>query len=1107
MSRLRGWLVAASLLLPLGAAQAEDAQQCTGDLNKLLEEVQARQAQIRQSCEPVINQMQALLGAKAAYNQSLFDAIEFWDRSRVRVFEDDLSPLNDLVEIHNRIAVEAAAGNVLLDKATAQLVTDVRSGARNNGRVMFGVPIEAMSFDATEIALINRIRTKYNQNYLKMEDFVRAYVPSASEAARDVNKQLEGHRTRISDRFRAHQQLLDKFRQVFLNGKFSHCLGEPDTEGDVAVSVVQPGGPFGLNQQFQGFGEVQKEAQGVKFSSLPGISPPVTPLADGLSVLQDFPDPVPAPELPEDLAFKRDGRTISKSFIEAQLIQAEADRQLAFANFLDSTVGNVLRAPGYTVELGKKLVGGAVMSVYEPFARNLTDKSQSLLGAIARSGFEVTRDTVSGIVESGANLMGDVLDVISPGGLLVQRPTEELNQSARENNLFRAALQSGTSYFGELRNSFLVPPFLRGDGGVPLLPPPDNASPAQIQAFLDQAEARKEAVKASEDERKKRQESLKVLEQRAFDVLNVVSARGSFSTTIKNTGTAVRSVKNFVNDVRTNVKVGKALDDIETIRNTNPRLSPEAKAQIDGLRNEIRELQTARQPDGAIREVIEAAKQKAKDAADNGGAAVLDDAAARIREKRDAGATAKRPFNQKEVAKQGDIEIPVGEQVGKGGVKQVLDSPDPNAVLQKFNKRSDQDVLLARDIESGKRLEQAGIKTTKDVPFKDKDGNDLIDPTTGEKIVHIVDQNGQIIKQSERLDGNLEAAVIAKNNPDGRLTQEQFAAAAEGANKANDAGFILTDFKPENIALVADDAGRLEINAFDRDGVVSVDQVIANRQANPGLVRDGETASVINAFGEKIDLSTPAGRKQLQSLFIDGPEVCCPNISADTAKTLKSSNARIRGIVFADLLRQLSTPDFQAVGTGVGRFSDVAPLVDGKPTVFNSLDADAAARILDEGRDVRLLDELGDSPQVRGDPSLADKAQTLIDASKIIRGEADKVDSLVGKLEDIVNNPELGINLAGAKKAVKKGKGKGAGGGGEQVQNQSETVGDDVLLDEDGNIVEETPEQRRERLAEEAGKRAEQAELARKALRVVTRTATALQNEDGEVDDGFPGGK
>ncbi|MDF1730054.1 MAG: hypothetical protein P1U49_01035 [Minwuia sp.] len=1081
---LSGLVILSGLVAVSGPARAQnDGQTCTGDLATLRAEIDARQQRLAQSCAPAVELMQSLLVAKQRYSRALVSTSEFRRNRLSRIFIEDLIPLQDLAKVHQEIALEAAAAKVLLDKETAELVKASRAG-KVNVPTLFGIPTRAMSFDPAEVARINPLRERHDANYLKMEDFAKDYAVRAQEQVTRANEALAERHAALSDLHAAQARLQTDLRRMFDSRDFEHCLGVPAADGEPgAQSVVQGGAVNGL-----GFIGVEPEPNGVPFSRIPGVLPRISSLAEVLKALSLLPDPPPPARLPEELAMKRDGVRIYADFREVEAIQDEANRQLANAELLDMTVGNFLRIPGYLAGLGKTIVAGSANAIYQPFVENFTDKSQNIFSAAFNTVGQIGFETVEGVVKSASNLIGDGLDILSPNGLLVQRETEEANRSARQNNLFRAAVTVGNSFLAEVQQSMSFPPELTRELGTELNVPGSATTQAEVDAFIAASERRKEAFRETVQLARDRKQAAAIIEARAFDALNVLGARGTLTGLVRVSSKLKRGLTDTVRDVKTNLKIADTLDEIERLRNT--RQSPEVLDEIAFLRDELKRQQKDRAPGGDTRKLIDAAFAKAEESVI--GQEVIDTSLQNILDRQKATVTSNRPFKQAGgVVLQDGRQVALGEQVGVGGVKEVFDARDPNTVVQRFNRAGDDGVK--RDIEAGNRLRKLGIRTTDDIPFTDEFGDPLLD-LDDKPVLVIFDENGRAIKQSERIDGSKEVKEIAENNPDKRLTEEQFAASVEAANKAVEQRHVLIDFKPANIGLELDDAGRTTVNAFDRDGVIDLDEVIRNRRNNPDLIEEGGTAEVIDLFGEKFDLTTVEGARKLQSIIIDGVDPCCPN----AAKITQFTDLLTPSLLF----QKLDTPGFKAVGTSGATFDGIRPLSDGKPRNFFDADADEVARILDEAKDARILDEarglVGDDAR----KVVADQAATIIAASKIIRDQSRTANDIARRVKAIkaaATGTALltddGSEAEDEESAPTQRRPGGGGGSGGGPASQPPEIPDTLL----GNLIDESQEERRARLEQEQAA----SDVEEQASRDVIRTGLA----DDAPSDGFPEGR
>lgn len=1081
---LVGFVVLSGLGAGSGPARAQDdGQTCTGDLATLRAEIDERRQRVAQSCAPAVELMQSLLVAKQRYSRALVSASEFRRNRLSRIFIEDLIPLQDLAKIHQDIALEAAAAKVLLDRETAELVRNSRAGTASAAS-MFGIPVRAMSFDPAEIPKINVLRQRHDANYLAMEDFARAYAPRAREQVVKTNVELEERRAELGTLSKAQAGLQADLRRMFDSRDFEHCLGTPAIgEGEGAQSVV--GGVVANNL---GFPNIGQEPQGVAFTKIPGVEPEVAPIGKVLASITLLPDPPPPAKLPEELAFKRDGVRIYGDFAEVQAAQDEANRQLANAELLDMTVGNFLRIPGYLVDLGKTIISGSANAIYQPFVENFSDESQNIFSAAFNTVGQIGFETIEGVVKSASNLIGDGLDVLSPNGLLIQRETEEANRDARQNNLFRAAVTVGNSFLAEINASMSVPPALARELGREVDAPGGSVNAEQVEAFVRETERRRQVFLDTVELARERKRAAAVIESRAFDALNVLGARGTLTGLVRVSSKLKRGLTDTVREVKTNLKIADTLDEIERLRNT--RQSPEVLEDIAFLRDELKRQQKDRAPGGDTRRLIDAAFAKAEESVI--GQEVIDTSLQNILNRQKATATANRPFRQEGgVVLQDGRQIALGQQVGVGGVKEVFDAKDPNTVVQRFNRAGEDGVN--RDIEAGNRLRKLGIRTTDDIPFTDEFGDPLLD-LDDKPVLVIFDEQGRAIKQTERIDGSKEVKEIANNNPDKRLTEEQFAASVEAANKAVEQRHVLIDFKPANIGLELDDAGRTTVNAFDRDGVIDLDEVIQNRRNNPDLIEEGGTAEVIDLFGEKFDLTTVEGARKLQSIIIDGVDPCCPN----AAKITQFTDLLTPTLLF----QKLDTPGFKAVGTSGATFDGIRPLSDGKPRNFFDADADEVARVLDEAKDARILDEARRLVRDDAGKVVAGQADAIIAASKLIRDQAKAADDIARRVKAIKATATGTALLTGDGTDAEEAEpepgqrrgGRGGGSGGDEALPPP-AIPDTLLSD----LIDETEEERRARLAlTQAG-----SELEKQASRDVLRSGVA----DDAPTDGFPEGK
>lgn len=1067
-----------SVLLPgMASAQqrGDDAATCAVDMAVLERELAERQAIAAGSCEPVIEHMTALFEARTLYAGAVLDAVEAHRRARTRVFEDDVAPFRELLGVHQEIAVEAAGAGVLLDKATADLVRDARRGGDGGGARMFGLPVAAMSFDPAEVARINPLRARHDANKLKLEAFAAGYPGRVGPTIREANQDLAGRFTGLEALEATWQGLRGELRRAYDSGRFAHCLGAPVAdEGGGASSVVPGGSGFADLLAFEPPGD---RPQAAGFAALPGVAPAPPALDDVRKALPPLPDPPPALNLPDDLAFKRDGIRILKDFTEARAVLEKAEADLFLAEAMEGTARFLQGMVKYPIELAGKLAVGTVQAVTEPFLRNLSDSSQNIFLAMARSVGEIGFEAVEAVARSAANLAGDVLDFISPDGLLVSRGSAEADRAARANNSINAALTVGSAFLKGAQELFVLPDAVKDVLGVGDAAPGPDATPAQIAAFVDASDRRREQVA---DLRKAQQEKVKavaVLEARAFDAVNVLTAASGAKATVRSVQSLGRAIGDTVLDARANLRLAEALDSIETLRN-GPQ-TPEVAAAIEALRADVAAFQRGFTPGTAATALVDAVR--AEGAGD--ATAALDEASARIVEDQRTAFADKQPFvpgvdpisRTPVVLKVGDTEIRVGQSINEGAVKSIHQSENPNLVIQQFKETGEGS--LKREAVAGDLIDQAGIRSNRDIPFRDKDGNILLDDK-GEPVTVLFDENGNAFKQVERFDPSREVGNILESRPDGKLNLEEVAAIAESLDKASDAGILLIDFKPSNIALVFDDAARLEVNAFDRDGVVDLNKLLEQRRNDPGITQSGGRPEVLDILGEEFDISTREGRLKLQSLIVDGVD-CCP--------ALKESGFGFGAtdLGFQALAQQVLPKGSEAFGSGAGTFAKVLPDgADGKPVRLLDQTPETAKAILDGARDTRLLDTLGEAGTV--DATVVAKADAIIQATRQLNQQAASIAAIERQARLLQDSVKAGIVASAADGEEPQARGRGGAKGGEPSDEPVEV-----------ELFEVDPFGTGERIAQ--GEADELADTAQALADAAKREA--------EAGDGFPQGK
>lgn len=931
---------------------------CSGTLADLQAAVAERQELLNQSCEPVVTRMSSFLAAKGQYGRQLRKTSDTQRRAAIRIYQDDIRPFTEMVEKHEELRRKAKSQGVLLNERQKAAFAAVKAGTYDDA-VFFGIPIEAMSDDEQVIAEMKKVKADHDKNYLAMEAFKREHAPRLNAFAERSNVRLAKERDQLKNLAGPYFRQEDGLRQIFFSGKFAHCLGTPLLEGGPQSITLEQKAAEGAQIGRDGAFKLEDPAEeaGVSFKSLPGVEPRLMTLVEARKLLRDLPVPTRAIKLPEELQFVRDGVTIPKLFAETQRRSNEAERALVVAEVAEGAAGFLVTAVEYTADLGVTIASGTFNAVADPLVENFSVQGVGFFEALANAGADFVINETSATFQAFERVVNDFADALAPGGRLIQVANDPRGE-VKPNSAFRFLGNFVRGFSGVARSVLPL-----GEDFVP--PLGDGATLADARKNFFAVQTEKERLENVREAGRESLVALKDLEAKALDALAVFSAGRGLGSAGR-VAVSVRKSLQFASRRAQNAKIVSKIR-AETARLEGQRSllieqakkSPDPKIQeltrklqddIDFFNGQLPRFKPAPSPQLVRLEKLRASGQNdAVKLAENR----FNDALAELGEQARKSVNAQRPFKVTETAKAPNGQsVELGEFIGKGGVKQVFDAPDPAAVIQKFTNTNLGTVTTRQaidaEIEAARRLKEAGIKTTEDLPFRDKDGNILRD-ADGNPVFELDQGNNVILRQTERIDNSLEVQNIVKDRPDGRLTKEEFAAVAEAAHKANNKGFVLMDLKDENVAITFDQLGRRQANVFDKGGVIDVNQIIAARRADDSLIRkhNGETASVIEFFGEKFDLASSEGVRKLQSLVLDGREVCCPNMKKlfDPAKNR---------LAVGDIVQRLTTPDFAAGFSGSGKFKDLVPLDNGKPTSFLDTEPGTAANLLDEAADQRL---------------------------------------------------------------------------------------------------------------------------------------------------------
>lgn len=1001
-------IAAALLAACVTAAPAKASETCEAEAGGIAALIQARDDILRSSCARPIGLMKALFEPARTVKGPLEELQEERKAAVANIYTDELAAFRSLKQKHAEILARAKASGVLVPDDVAKLIglppEQRPAGLKYD---LFGTPQSAMTFDKQEIALIKEIQGAYNRNYIAMEDEAKAYAKRVAEPIAAYNKRLTGQLDQIQDLVGGFDKTREELREVFFSGKFEHCLGEPDRSlaGGGSVAQARDGGPVtGV------FKVVSGGANKTKFEDLPGVAL-APPSADKIRKAFTLLPPAAEPKLPVDTAvFKRDGPSRIAASAEVAALQRDAERQLAFAETLSPIIklGETTRAFGKAlvdgivdpivdnvggVFTGEKSLLEATGSLVKSFTIDAVEGTANAVLNLAKPLIDVV-DASNRFIQNGSedpfvkrvfgegsrnlgNFASNLTAILNP--LSAFTSDQALNPNfdpeppgpdatPEEHLAFLNAIQDQRERIGEIREE------IEGfnnvvNGAIEKLP--DVATLVftaqglkQGKAFVDRQTAKvndflngvNKGTRALQRLNDARQAGLRVqqLRQQGVDVPPDIAAFADEVAPLPDGSPSTGLGDSFFAEQPP----------------TTPTPTPDAPAS-GGLGDSFF-AEKPRAPEGDLPASFDI--QKPKPEGDLPGSFEVNAPPNRVDVDTPQtpppspnanvvppgtprGRTFRDPETGQAVVNVNGQPVRIGERLGGGGFKEVFrNDGQPQAVVQAIKNT---DVLgrpvtlekkfriLEKERVSGDRFEKAGIGTTKDVPFEGPDGKPLLDENNQPVNVIVLD-NGTVLKQSTLADvANQADNVIDRQG--GKLTDDQFDAISDAANKANSEGFLLTDFKGENFTFKTDGDGRPGVEVLDKDGIVDLNEVLRERraQAGPdGKLPNGDSPEVLDLFGVKVDLTNPADIRKAQSIFLDGPEACCPEANFATGANSNLVQA---------IAQEFATENYSVAATGFGLFKESAPR--GR-SFFSDKPGDVTKRLDD--RQAKNLEDLGE---------------------------------------------------------------------------------------------------------------------------------------------------
>ncbi|MBI2192171.1 MAG: hypothetical protein HYU36_09315 [Planctomycetes bacterium] len=319
-----------------------------------------------------------LIRSPSAFRQLAGDYVGSYRLALLQVLADapEMKELQRLKGSHEKLKLEAERAKVLLPPDLAAQVTGEHppaAGMRN----LYGVPLEALTFNGDVASRAEDIQKEQNAIYQKWEEASRLYEARYSpQAMQDLRAELQSKFQALETYRLAHEARKARLRDLFLSGDFEHVLG---TFKDAPWARFR-------DPQFR-----------LAAADLPGMN--VT--LKGMDALQ-FPKTVSAPQPPRRFEVLRDGNRYLQLRIADERDQADADAVL-------------LRLERIHIPLKiAEVVQGMGEVFTKPVVENLSDPTQSFGEASGKAllglGKSLTVDSIEGVYQSARSLVNKAVE-------------------------------------------------------------------------------------------------------------------------------------------------------------------------------------------------------------------------------------------------------------------------------------------------------------------------------------------------------------------------------------------------------------------------------------------------------------------------------------------------------------------------------------------------------------------------------------------------------------------------------------------------------------------------------------------------------------------------
>jgi len=381
-------------------------------------DIEKKYARYNTSCAPVVNVM---LSIAKNYNE-MKDNYESAREARTELTSKIKSLTKGLDQIkkeYDKLYTEAAKNGLLLRKDLAKVAY---GGGAKKGVGIFGIPLSAYTFNPVEIAAINKIAQKEKELTLKWDKERDHVIETTKKLIDEFNKEIAIQKRKLINQWKTISRLKEDLVEMFMSGKFEHCLGKPDED---------------------------------RIEKLPTIKPWLPPLKKMLPAYRPFPE---LPDPPTGIAalpripMKMDGRFALKQYISLLKNQMETEsiytRIKVMTGFYiltkavrDVTAGFV---KGIAYELPKSLV--------TPLG-NLVDSKQGWIEAMGNTALgygkvakQLTVDQVVQVGKDICELTKSMADMMANIANQIPKTSKDVEQTFQSLQSFYSRSKAFVSY-------------------------------------------------------------------------------------------------------------------------------------------------------------------------------------------------------------------------------------------------------------------------------------------------------------------------------------------------------------------------------------------------------------------------------------------------------------------------------------------------------------------------------------------------------------------------------------------------------------------------------------------------------------------------------------